>query len=127
MLPGRKMCFRLISVRAVYVEVDDMLRALDWIILAFLVFFIIMFAIGKGDVLLNLFSSGQSAEINKIYDRKKMDRASLILCIVLLITEILQAFIAPDNRTVAIVALVISVVAFVGYIAYLQKIRKDKK
>lgn len=103
-----------------------MMRALDVIIMAFLVFAIIMFAIGKGDVLLNLFSSSQAAETNRLYDRKKMDRASLILCIALLIIEILQAFVAPGNQLVALISLIAAIVVFVAYIAYMQKIRKDK-
>jgi hypothetical protein len=103
-----------------------MLGALDLIIVAFLVFFIVMFSIGKGDVLMRLFSSGQADDLNKLYDRRKMDRASLLLCIVLLLSELSLIFIAPRVRAVSIIGIVVSIVAFVAYILYLQKIRQDQ-
>ncbi len=99
-------------------------RTLDLIIIAFLVLFIVMFAIGKGDVLLSLFSSAQAKEMNEIYDRKQMDRASLLLCIVLLISELMLVFLGRTFSFVPILALVISIAAFAIYIAYMQKIRK---
>lgn len=102
-----------------------MLKALDWVIVALLVLAIIMFAIGKGDVLMDLFSGNHSSKDEKPYDRKKMDRASLLLCIALLVVEVLQAFIAPGSQLIALICLIVAVAAFVIYIAYMQKIRKD--
>ncbi len=98
--------------------------ALDAIIIGLLVLNIVMFAIGKGDVLMNLFNGSQADEMNRMYDRKKMDRASLILCIVLLISELLMKFLSATYGFVVFISLGIAIVAFVIYIAYMQKIRK---
>jgi uncharacterized membrane protein len=102
-----------------------MLKALDWIIIALLVLAIVMFSIGKGDTLLDIFSGGRSSETRKLYDKKKMDHDYLLLCIVLLIVELLQAFVAPQSQLVALICLIVAVVVFVAYIAYMQKIRNE--
>ncbi len=99
-------------------------QTLDFLIIGFLVVSIVMFAIGKGDVLLNLFNSSQSKEMNETYDREKMDRASLLLCIVLLISELMMVFLGRTYSIVNIIALVLSIAAFAIYIGYMQKIRK---
>lgn len=104
-----------------------MQRAIDWIFLVILAVFVVMFAIGKGDELLGFFSSKEAAEFEKLYDKKKMNRATLIFCIVLLITEIVQGFLAPGIQSVQLICLVVSIAAFVAYIAYMQKIRRDKR
>ncbi len=101
-------------------------RAFDWIILILLVLFIVMFAFGKSDVLLNFFNGNRADEFDKMYDRDKMNKATLIFCIVLLIAELLQGFILPNVRIVSIVCLAVTVIAFICYIAYMQRIRKDK-
>lgn len=101
-------------------------RAFDWIIIFLLVLFIVMFALGKGNALLDFFSGSHADEYDKLYDRDKMNKATLIFCIILLIAELLQAFILPGVRIVSLVCLIVSVAAFVVYIVYMQKIRNDR-
>lgn len=98
----------------------------SFIVIAALVVFIIMLATGNGDKLSGLFG-GKQQNLDAIYDRKKMDRGTLILCVVLLLNELVLYFFGKKIQAVAIGSLIVCILAFAAYIIYLKKCcsRKD--
>lgn len=103
---------------------DAFSNPFDIIIIVLLLYAIFMLATGRGDKLMGTFNPAQQQKMEKTYDRETMYKASLVLCIILLIAELILVFLARENRYFALLSIVISIVALVGYIVYLQKIRK---
>lgn len=59
------------------------------------------------------------------YDRKKLNTASLLLCVFMLAVELISAFV----KTFALAALILALAGFIVYIIYLRKCAavKDEK
>lgn len=96
------------------------MRAWDIIIIVFLAVFIVLFATGNGDKVSSLFGSGSGRDPNRDYDRKKTDRASLVLCCVLLVVEILL-LVFPHSPVMGYVSITTGIVSLCLYMYYLRK------
>ena len=95
----------------------------DMFILGFLVFAIVMFLMGKGDTLMHLFG-GKTNNVADEYNREKLDRASLIFCVFMLINELILIFIGKKYPVMSAISLALTVAAFVIYVWYIRKYAK---
>jgi preprotein translocase subunit SecG len=97
----------------------------DFLIIGFVVFFIIMILTGHGEQAMNLFSGRSGSEVTGQYDKKKLEKSSLIFCVIVLINELALVFLAPKFPVIVYISLIVTVVSLVLYIMYLRKIRKS--
>ncbi len=94
---------------------------LDVLIIAFLVFFIIMYLTGNSDKVTAIFGGKQQGHTESPELKKKLDTASLSICVVILAMEICSiAF-----NALTLVWLAVSIVAFIVYVTYLHKMSKS--
>ena len=93
---------------------------LDIFILAILIISILMLATGNGETLLTLFSGKNSTFMNE-YDKPKMLRATLFLCLALLAGELLMMFLKDVFPMIPFVSIAITICSFVIYTVYLKK------
>jgi len=101
-----------------------MTRFFDYVITACIILFIIMLVTGNGETLMRLFSGNSGQDMYKIYDRKRFDRACLLLLIVLLIDELVLIFLGSTYPVLGLVSVVITIVTFALFIFYIRKYAK---
>lgn len=96
------------------------ITVLDVLIIAFLVFFIIMYLTGNSDKVTAIFG-GKQQHTESPELKKKLDNASLSICVVILAMEICSILF----NALTLVWLAVSIVAFIVYVTYLHKMSKS--
>ena len=93
----------------------------DLLITGILVLVIIMFLTGNGHRAMELFGKDRSREMFREYDEKKLTRATVIFCLVLLADEIVILFGDRIPYNTGLITLTVSLLAIILYVFYLRK------
>lgn len=104
----------------------DTMNVIDYLITGFLVFAIVMFLIGKGDTLMNLFTNKQTQDVYKEYDHDKMNRSTLIFCIFLLLDQLGMMFLGDMIPYWGLISIFITIAIFAAFLFYLRKFARKQ-
>ena len=93
----------------------------DYLIVGILVFVIVMFLTGNGERALTLFGGSKTQEMLDEYDMKKLSVATVIFCIVLLLSEIVMLAEVSLPFNTGIFSIVLSILSLAVYVFCLRK------
>lgn len=91
----------------------------DYLITGIIVLVLVMFITGNGDMVFDLFGGAQTREMMKNYDRRKVNRATIVFCLVMLVNEII-IIAGPDIPQTGYISVAVGFASLLGYGLYLR-------